>query len=65
LDILFLTLPLALLLALIFIGIFIYSVKAGQYDDLETPSYKMLLEDEKIISSKKSENKNLKEKVYE
>lgn len=46
-DILFFTIPLALLLALIFIGIFIISVKWGQYEDLKTPSYKILLEDEK------------------
>ncbi len=59
-DILFLTLPLALLLALVFIGIFIYSVRIGQYDDLETPSYKVLIEDEH-----KKEKQDLKEDVYE
>jgi cbb3-type cytochrome oxidase maturation protein len=55
---------LALILALVFIGIFIYSVKIGQYDDLETPSYKMLIEDENI-NQKEKENQNLKEKMYE
>ena len=55
-DILFFTLPLALLLALIFIIAFIVSVKWGQYDDLETPSYKILLEDEEKIEK----NSNLR-----
>ncbi len=45
-DILFLTLPLALILALVFVGLFIYSVKKGQYEDLDTPSYKILIEEE-------------------
>ena len=55
-DILFFTLPLALLLALIFIIAFIVSVKWGQYDDLETPSYKILLEDEEKIEKNQSTN---------
>ena len=54
-EILFITLPLALILALIFIGVFIYSVKSGQYEDLETPSYKLLLDDEKKLTSKEQD----------
>jgi cbb3-type cytochrome oxidase maturation protein len=50
-DILFFTLPLALFLAIIFIIAFIISVKLGQYDDLETPSYKILLDEEDKVYS--------------
>jgi cbb3-type cytochrome oxidase maturation protein len=46
-------------LALIFIGIFIYSVKLGQYDDLDTPSYKMLLDDEKDKTKNELKGKDL------
>lgn len=56
-NIILLTLPLALLLAICFIVAFVISVKFGQYDDLETPSYKMLLDEEKHIV-KKRENEN-------
>jgi cbb3-type cytochrome oxidase maturation protein len=52
--------PLALLLGLIFIGAFIWMARSGQYDDLETPKYKMLLDDklyDKYV--KKSEEKKL------
>ena len=56
-NIILLTLPLALLLAICFIVAFVISVKFGQYDDLETPSYKMLLGEEKHIV-KKRENEN-------
>ena len=40
--------PIALILAVFFIGGFIWMTKKGQYDDLETPRHRMLLEDKKI-----------------
>ena len=57
-DILFFTIPLALILAIIFISIFILSVKLGQYEDLKTPSYKILLEDEKLEDTESEKEKN-------
>ena len=39
-------LPLALFLGGIFLAAFIWSAKKGQYDDLETPRFRMLLDDE-------------------
>lgn len=39
--------PLAILLAAFFIGGFIWMTMKGQYDDLETPGHRMLLDDEK------------------
>jgi cbb3-type cytochrome oxidase maturation protein len=39
--------PLALLLAAFFVGGFIWMTKKGQYDDLETPGMRMLLDDVK------------------
>ncbi|MGE5353208.1 MAG: cbb3-type cytochrome oxidase assembly protein CcoS [Acidobacteriota bacterium] len=53
----------SLLVALIFLGAFIWAVKSGQYDDKYTPSVRILL-DEEIKSNKdqyqerKSENIN-------
>lgn len=44
-EILIVLLPLAILMGATFVGAFIWSVKRGQYDDLETPRYRMLLED--------------------
>lgn len=54
-DILFYTIPIALVLALIFLGFFIASVKSGQFEDLDTPSYRILIED-KNLSLKGSED---------
>jgi cbb3-type cytochrome oxidase maturation protein len=50
-EIIIVLLPLAILLGASFIVAFIWSAKQGQYDDLETPRHRMLLEDKKIISS--------------
>lgn len=40
--------PLALLLGATFVGLFIWATKSGQFDDLETPSRRMLFEEENI-----------------
>ena len=42
----YIALPFALLLALLFLAAFIWSVKSGQMDDLETPAHRILSEDE-------------------
>ena len=46
-DIIVVLIPLALLLAGFFIFAFVWSARKGQYDDLETPRFRMLLEDKK------------------
>ena len=58
-EIIIVLLPLALILGCFFIVSFIWSAKKGQYDDLETPRFRMLLEDKKIT------NKNLTSKKDE
>jgi cbb3-type cytochrome oxidase maturation protein len=53
-EIMIILLPLALLLGAIFVAAFIWSTKSGQYDDVETPKYRMLLEDKQLtIKDKK------------
>lgn len=47
-DILFFMVPAAILVAVLFVAAFIWATKKGQYDDLETPAHKMLIDDEKI-----------------
>ena len=42
----YIALPFALLLALLFLAAFIGSVRSGQMDDLETPAHRILGEDE-------------------
>ena len=45
--------PIAIIMAIFFIGGFIWMTKKGQYDDLETPRHSMLLEDNKIVNHTK------------
>jgi cbb3-type cytochrome oxidase maturation protein len=52
-DILFLIIPFALLIATIFVVSFIIAVKKGQFDDLDTPSHRMLIDDDKKILEEK------------
>ena len=42
----YIALPFALLLALVFLAGFIWSVRTGQMDDLETPAHRILTEDD-------------------
>lgn len=44
-NIMFLLLGVSLVVALIFLVIFIVTVRSGQYDDMYTPSVRMLFED--------------------
>lgn len=45
-EIIYFLLPASLILALIGVAAFIWSVKSGQYDDTDTPALRVLSEDE-------------------
>ena len=53
-NIIFLTLTVSIILALVFLVAFIWATKKGQYDDLTTPSQRMLIED---FETKKNHSK--------
>ncbi|MGY5847646.1 cbb3-type cytochrome oxidase assembly protein CcoS [Salegentibacter sp. HM20] len=57
-TIIYLLLALSILVALIFFFAFVFSVKKGQYDDMYTPSVRMLFDDELVKPNpdKKSTN---------
>lgn len=42
----FVLLPLALLIAAIAVGFFIWAAMSGQFDDLDTPAVRILFDDE-------------------
>ncbi len=46
-NIIYLLIPIALMLGGFFLFGYIWSARQGQYDDLETPAYRILLEEEK------------------
>jgi cbb3-type cytochrome oxidase maturation protein len=45
-NVLYLLVPLALLLAGAGVAAFVWSVRNGQYDDVETPAMRILMEDD-------------------
>ena len=51
-NIIVLLIAISLTIALIFLGVFIWSLKSGQYDDTYTPSVRMLFEDKKADEKK-------------
>lgn len=40
-----LLIAISLVIALIFLGVFYWNIRSGQYDDMYTPSVRMLFED--------------------
>lgn len=44
-EIMIVLLPLALSLGGLFLGLFLWAAAKGQYDDVETPRYRMLLDE--------------------
>ena len=45
-QVVFILLPLALLVAGVMLALFVWAAKSGQFEDLETPPVRMLLDDE-------------------
>ena len=45
-EILYLLIPVSLVLVFLIAGIFLWAVKTGQFDDLEGPGYRILMDDD-------------------
>jgi len=45
-DILYLLIPLSLVLVFVIAALFWWSLKSGQYEDLEGPGYRILMDDD-------------------
>jgi cbb3-type cytochrome oxidase maturation protein len=53
-EVIWFMIPVSIGLGLFFVICFVRASKNDQFDDLETPAYRMLLEDE-VISTKRNE----------
>ncbi|MDX8338378.1 cbb3-type cytochrome oxidase assembly protein CcoS [Draconibacterium sp. IB214405] len=60
-NIFYLLIGVSLLAALIFLGAFIWAVRSGQYDDNETPSMRILFDDDDVEPDSEEEKKNNKQ----
>ena len=57
-SVLFITIGFSFLIALVFLGGFLWSIKSGQFEDPEGPAVRMLCEDKTIIKDSKTNNKS-------
>ena len=61
-NIIFMLIIASLFIAILFFILFVKSVKAGQYDDVYTPSVRMLFDDE-LVEDPKSDQKSNQNKI--
>ncbi|MFQ5633950.1 MAG: cbb3-type cytochrome oxidase assembly protein CcoS [Gammaproteobacteria bacterium] len=57
-TIIFYLIPLGVVLVVLAVGAFFWAVRAGQFDDLETPAWRILLDDDSAPPENKKINKN-------
>jgi len=56
-EVIYLLIPVAIILTIIIVGVFIWAIRHGQFDDLEGPAHRILIDDDQPDSnSKKMEN---------
>lgn len=58
-EVIYILVPATLLLATLFVGLFIFSVNKGQFDEVESPANRMLFEENESITNniqRKEEN---------
>ncbi len=51
-EILYLLIPLSLVLVFLIAAVFWWAVKSGQFDDLEGPAYRILMDDDSPVASR-------------
>jgi len=52
-EILYLLVPLAMLIVALMVVIFFWAVRSGQFDDLEGPAHRIIMDDDRPESLKK------------
>ena len=56
-KVLYITMGVTVILAVLFLFVFLRNVKNGQYEDTQTPAMRMLFDDELVKDPKKAEEK--------
>ncbi len=57
-DILYLLIPISLIFVAVIAWVFIWSVKSGQYDDMEGPAHRILMDDDGIQPAEKDDKQS-------
>ena len=57
-EILFVLIPLAIVLMIVAVVFFLWTVKSGQYDDLEGPAHRILMDDDDPMIPRYGQDEN-------
>lgn len=57
-TIIYYLIPLGIVLLALAVGAFFWAVRSGQFDDLDTPQWRILLDDDRAPPELEKENKN-------
>lgn len=57
-EVIYLLIPLSLVLLGVILWLFLWALKSGQFDDMEGPAQRILMDQDLPISVEKSTNKN-------
>ena len=57
-NIIYALIPLGLLLLIVAVAAFFWAVRTGQYDDLESPAWRILLDDDRAPPTEEDNNAN-------
>ncbi len=55
-EILYVLVPIALGILGLAVGIFFWAVKTGQYDDMEGPAHRILMDDEQVVTEESEDH---------
>jgi cbb3-type cytochrome oxidase maturation protein len=50
-DVLYLLIPISLVMIGLIIGVFLWAIKSGQFDDLEGPAHEILMDNDEVTSA--------------
>ena len=53
-NILFLLIPISLILLGLIVWVFLWAVRDGQFDDLEGPAHRILMDEDKVVDRQKN-----------
>jgi cbb3-type cytochrome oxidase maturation protein len=57
-EIIYLLIPLSLLLVGLIVWIFVWAIRSGQYDDMEGPAHRILMDDDEPVNEDKEDSDN-------
>ncbi len=57
-NIIFLLIPLSLILVGVIIAVLFWAIRSGQFDDMEGPAHRILMDDDKPDTTSSSEQEN-------